>query len=145
MRNNHYWLYAIECVVTGQVYVGQTLKPNPCMRWMIHINELRNKKSCAPLLQAVWNKHPTPTKWRFQVLDEARGARATNYREAELILEVPEHLRLNEHTKPIISIEKHRQVEAMLLAGRKYDDIHIKVGVSTGLISKIKRAMECSS
>jgi hypothetical protein len=135
--NNTYWIYAIECIPTGQIYVGQTGKPNPCWRWSEHVVQLRNGISQSPLLQSTWNTFPDLTQWQFRALAKVTGKRSANHREAELILEIPENKRLNTGKTSTVSLLRRRRIEQMLNEGRKYTDIRKAVGISMGMISKM--------
>ncbi len=137
--NDRYWLYAMECIPTGQLYIGQTGRPNPCWRWSEHFVALRNGTSHNRLLQAVWHKYPALTYWQFRVLDVVNGKWAANHREADLILDTPEEKRLNSNKTSTMGLVKRRRIESMLQLGCRYVDIRDTVGVSLGMISKIKR------
>ena len=137
--NDIYWLYAVECIPNGKVYVGKTGKPNPCWRWADHFVELRNGISQSPLLQDAWNEYPELIHWQFNTLDKVEGKRTANHREAELILNMPESKRLNTSKTSTVSLERRRRVEEMLKEGSRYVDIRDAVGISIGMISKIKK------
>ena len=140
--NDVYWIYSIECNPTGKIYVGQTGKPNPCWRWADHVVSLRNGFNTAPLLQEEWNAHPDLTSWTFRPLDRVDGKRAANEREAERILAVPVDRRLNTSKTSTVSMDRRLRVEEMLSRGCKYRDIQDAVGISLGMISKIKRLQD---
>ena len=133
-----YWIYAIECISTGQTYVGQTSKGSPCWRWAEHVTDLGNGTNKCPLLQECWNQNSDLTQWQFRVLDESEGKISAKHREAELILSIPENLRLNTPKTSTISLERRRMIESMLKDGVKYLEIQDKTGISIGTISKIK-------
>lgn len=139
--NNTYWIYSMECIPTKQIYIGQTGKPNPCWRWADHMVELRNGISQSPLLQEAWDATQDWTQWIFRILAKVEGKRTANFREAELILELPESRRLNTNKTSTVSLARRRRVAAMLQEGRRYIDIRDAVGVSMGMISKIKRTL----
>ncbi len=143
--NDIYWLYAIECVPTGKVYIGKTGKPNPCWRWADHFVDLRNGISQSPLLQQAWDEYPEFTHWRFSTLDKVEGKRQASEQEAKLILETPESLRLNTSKTSMLSLERRQTVERLLSEGRRYIDIRDEVGISLGMISKIKKTMSRSA
>lgn len=132
-----FWLYCLECIPTGQLYIGQSSRRNPCIRWSEHVSALIRGDSCHPLLQAAWQANPGWRNWQFRVLDIVAGKRATNYREAELILAMPVDKRLNSPNTSTLSLAKHQRVAAMLAAGIKYHTIRDTVGISTGMISRI--------
>lgn len=136
-----YWLYVIECIPTGQKYVGQTGKPNPCWRWSDHVLDLRLGKHKSELFQIAWNTYPCLTQWQFRAIDRAAGKRAANLREADLILAIPVEMRLNSKKTSTVSLARLRNVQEMLLAGRKYIDIRDEAGISLGMISKIRYRM----
>jgi hypothetical protein len=137
--DNVYWLYQMECIPTGRVYIGQTGKPNPCWRWSDHVVNLRNGISDSPKLQAEWYAHSNLKFWRFQVLDTVDGKRAANHREAELVLGTPEANRLNCVSTSCISLERRSKIEALLRDGRPYREIVAATGISKGMISRINK------
>jgi hypothetical protein len=93
------------------------------------------------MLQETWNKYPDLTQWMFRALAKVTGKRQANIREAELILEVPEERRLNTKMTSTVTVERWRQVKEMLDRGCKYREIGRAVGISIGMISKIKTAL----
>jgi uncharacterized protein YerC len=129
-------------VKTGQVYIGKTGKPNPCWRWSEHISDLKNGSSVCPLLQEAWNENSDLTQWQFRALDRVEGKVMANHREAELILEVPDHKRLNTKSTSTVSLARRKEVERMLLEGFRYIDIRDAVGISLGMISKIQKTLQ---
>lgn len=140
--SDKYWIYQIQCVKTGQTYIGQTGKPNPCWRWSDHILDLSNGRSACPLLQEAWNETPNLTQWQFRALDRIEGKVMANHREAELILEVEDHKRLNTKSTSTVSLARKKEVEKMLLEGFRYIDIRDTVGISLGMISKIHKTLQ---
>ena len=58
-------IYSITCVVTGQVYVGQSRRIRG--RWRDHVKELSAGRGC-PRLQKAWDEHGGAT-FEFQVLE----------------------------------------------------------------------------
>jgi hypothetical protein len=66
-------------------------------------------------------------------------AKALRQLEAEWILKVPSELRLNMPNQTTTTREKHAEVIKMLAEGRRYIDIREKVGISLGMISRIKQ------
>lgn len=49
-------IYRILCLVSGRVYIGQTMS-NPARRWSEHKCALRHGRHSNPHLQAAWNKY----------------------------------------------------------------------------------------
>lgn len=140
MKLGHrYWLYSLECVPTGMIYIGLTGKPNPCWRWSEHYVSLRNGISKCTLLQKAWNDFPDLTKWRFMAISVVYGLVNGRHCEAELILAVPDDKRLNSKTMSTVSLERRKAVAKMLRDGCKYRQISNDTGLSVGTISKIKR------
>ena len=136
-----HWIYEIECIPTAQVYVGQTIK-SPMSRWSEHMSALMNNNSISPLFQKAWDEHPDITQWRFRILGHAVGKVNANHVEAKLILDSPKPLRLNSEKTSTLSLEKRLVVEQMLQDGIRYVDINAHTGVSMGMISKIKKALD---
>ena len=136
-----YWVYQIECLQTGNVYIGQTGKPNPCWRWADHVVELRNGISKCVLLQAEWKRYPSLTQWRFQALDRVNGKREANHREAERVLGTAAKKRLNALSTSCISLERRTRIENMLRQQKPYAVIVEQTGISKGMISRIKKAL----
>jgi hypothetical protein len=124
------------------VYVGQTGRPNPILRWADRVGQLSTGASPSKLLQAAWDEYPDLKCWQFRVLDRVDGKREANHREAEFILKTAEAARLNTGNTSTVSLGRRRQVETMLDKGCKYVEIRDTVGVSMGTISKIKKARE---
>lgn len=140
--DNYYWVYTLECVPTGRIYVGLTGKPNPAWRWSDHIVQMRNGISLSPRLQEEWNRFPHLRFWRFGTIDRVDGKRAGNDLEARTTLAVPEDKRLNEKLKTAVSLEKRAKCEKMLTEGRRYVDIVKDLGVSIGWVSHVKITMK---
>jgi hypothetical protein len=140
--DNFYWLYQVECIPTGRIYIGQTGKPNPCWRWSDHFVDLRNGISRCVLLQAEWNLYPELVYWRFQALDRVEGKRVANQREAEFVLGTPPEKRLNCIGTSCISLERRRKIESMLREGRKYREITQETGITGGMISRINKILQ---
>lgn len=49
-------IYVIQCLVSGGVYVGQTIR-DVTERWIEHRKQLRGNRHGTPHLQAAWNKY----------------------------------------------------------------------------------------
>lgn len=139
--DNYWWVYTLECIPTGRIYVGLTGKPNPCWRWAEHVIQMRNGISSSPRLQQEWNTWPDLKHWRFGTVGRVEGKIAGNQLEAITTLAVPEDKRLNEKIKTAISLEKRHQCEIFLREGRRYIDIAKDLGVSLGWISHVKTTM----
>jgi uncharacterized protein YerC len=137
--DNLYWVYRMECVPSGRVYVGQTGKPNPCWRWSDLFLELRNSLSKSPLLQQEWNRYPDFCAWQFRALERVTGKRTANFREAAQILLLSESARLNVLTTSCVTLSRRRAVQHLLGQKTLYRDIQKLTGLSQGMISKIKR------
>lgn len=135
---DRYWLYAVECIPTGKIYIGQTRGVSPFPRWSEHFAGLKRGYSTSPLLQAEWTRHPELPLWRFRALDRVFGRIAANQREAELILAVSERDRLNVAGRSTVSLVRQRRVVELLKAGLPYKEIQMETGLTPGTISKIK-------
>lgn len=136
--DNYWWVYTMECVPSGRIYVGLTGKPNPAWRWSDHFVQLRNGTSPSPGLQKEWNKYPDLSHWRFGTVGRVEGKVAGNDLEAKTILSIPEDLRLSEKQKTAISQERRAECQKMLSQGHKYKDIAKVMRVSLGWISRVK-------
>lgn len=136
--SRQFWIYAIECIPSGRVYIGKTCQSNPCFRWAEHIVNLRNRISTSPLLQREWNTHPDLCAWTFRVLDVAVGGWDAKHKEASLILDVDPDLRLNTQKTSTVSLARRRIAEDMLDANTTFRKIREATGLSVGMIHKIK-------
>jgi len=133
-------IYQIECLETGQIYIGQTKYRMPFSRLADHVSTLRNQKSPHPKLQQVWNEYPTLVFWQFRVLDdEIESQRTADRREAYFTLQVPEDKRLNEVSRVRSTVEKYLEVEQLCAQGLLYREVSQRTGVSLGQISKIRK------
>ena len=132
-----YWIYEIKCLPTNQVYIGKSLGVWPFFRWADHFSGL-NKGKRPPKFQEVWDAFPDLKYWQFRVLDRVEGRVNSKRREAELILAVPEHQRINSSTTSTLSSERRKMVLEGLESGLMYKEIAKMTGVSMGTISKIK-------
>jgi len=92
-----------------------------------------------------WDAHPSLVDWEFsvlQVVDGCRDRRILQQVEAEYIVRLEDCQRLNLPNKTTLSVEKHQLVEKLLRCGTRYADIKTKVGLSMGMITKIRQRME---
>ena len=138
---NDYWIYEIRCVPSNKVYIGKTRRPTPFFRWSQHYLELCQRNHHSKFLQEEWDKYPDLTQWQFQTICTAIGTIESNHKEAELILNIPQELRLNTLGGYSLSLDKQNRVKAMLADGKKYIDIRDTLGVSLGTISSIKNKL----
>jgi hypothetical protein len=67
MRAERRGFCAIECVVTGQLYVGGSTDIDA--RWVKHLSMLRLGRQHNPNLQALYNAHG-PESFRFRVVED---------------------------------------------------------------------------
>ena len=138
MRN--FWIYAIECIETGQIYIGQTSKPSPFWRWSYHMNALKNRYTKNSLFQQVWDMYPNLVHWRFQALRRVKGKVNANHCEVEEINKVPKDKRLNlVDTSPGLTLEQHDEIRRLLENKVKGYIIAKEVGVSNSTVSGIKK------
>lgn len=139
---NLFWIYSIECVETGQIYIGQTSKPVPFWRWGDHINALKNNYCRNSLFQEVWNSYSDLKYWRFQALDRVEGKVKANHRESEFIYKIPVNKRLNmSNSSPLVSYEQKQRIEKMIKDKTMGYLIAEEVGVSPSTVSKIKKEL----
>jgi len=67
-----YWIYRITNESNGWMYIGQTAKHNPFIRWQEHIGHLNRGKHSNPQMQRDYNKTPEPIRevvWTFELID----------------------------------------------------------------------------
>jgi len=133
-----YWIYEIRCVLSNKVYIGKTRRPNPFLRWSQHYLDLCQQKHHSKLLQKEWDKYPHLPEWQFRTICTVFGTKESNHKEAELVISIPQELRLNTLGGYTLSLDRKNQIEAMLADGKRYIDIRDAVGVSLGTISNIK-------
>jgi group I intron endonuclease len=62
-----YYIYKIECLENGKVYIGQTKNPNK--RKNEHFNDLRNNRHHSILLQRAYNKYGEE-KFKHTIIEE---------------------------------------------------------------------------
>jgi len=140
------YVYQMRCRPTDQRYIGST-HYFPTGRWYGHWLNCKQKKA-NKLLQAAYEAHPSLVDWEFSVLEEIspRIKLAKLYqREAFWILTIPESLRLNFRSGPIITAEKYMEVLRRLATGVRYVDVRDQLGISMGMISKINRRYQLES
>lgn len=138
-----HYIYLIRCKTTNRQYIGSS-SGFPAHRWAEHWSNLRNKHHINKRFQQEWDAHPSLVEWEFstlEVIDKRIDRRILQQIEAGYIIALPESLRLNMPCRTTVSLEKHEHVEKLLRAGMRYCDIRDKVGISVGMISKIKKRM----
>jgi len=139
-----HYIYLIRCKTSDCRYIGSS-SGFPAYRWADHWGGLRNNRHINKRFQQEWDAHPSLVHWEFtvlEVIDKRIDRRILQQIEARHILAIPEALRLNMPHRTTVSLEKHRRVEELLRAKVRYRDIQQQVGLSIGMISKIKKRME---
>lgn len=133
------YIYQIRSKVTGRRYVGSA-GTSPFGRWSEHISALRNGNG-NERFQAEWDQYPSLEYWDFSVLEEIAPKLTPGdllKREAEHITAVDDSLRLNMPCRTTTTCDKHAQVVELLSQGVKYTEIRDTVGISMGMISRIR-------
>ena len=139
-----HYIYQIRCKPTDRRYVGSS-SSFPSYQWAGHWSNLRHQRHVNQRFQQEWNAYPSLVHWEFtilEVIDKRLDRRILQQVEAKYITTKEDVLRLNMPNRTTLSLEKHRRVEEMLRAGARYVDIRDEVGISTGMISKIRKRME---
>lgn len=80
------WIYKIENVVTGKVYIGQTIKEDVTKRWREHIHLLNKNRHVNVYLQEDWNTY-TSHSFQFTVLCGETSTERLDSEERRFILE----------------------------------------------------------
>lgn len=102
------WVYAIECVPTGELYIGST-NTTPNARFGQHRHALKSRKTCAsPLLQAAYDKHGMGAL-RFIPLKEFPEAEVRE-REAEAIRKVQPALNMVKYATRTRSLKQLKRI-----------------------------------
>ncbi len=138
-----HYIYQIRCRQTDRRYVGST-SSFPGNQWGAHWTLLRNSKHRSVRFQEEWDSHPSIVDWEFtvlEVLEGRRDRRVLQQVEARYITSVDDTLRLNMPNRTTLSVEKHVQVERLLKEKVRYVDIQAQIGLSLGMISKIRQRM----
>lgn len=137
------YVYQILNRETDARYIGSS-EVGPFARWAAVVSDLRNKRGTARL-QAHWETYSSLIFWEFTILVEITpkvSTRELRAREAEFVAEIPEHLRLNMPHRTTVARDKYNQVVQLLQKGVRYVDIRDTVGISMGMISKIKQSTQ---
>lgn len=136
------YVYQIRNKVSNRRYIGSA-GCLPCGRWAQHVSDLRNGNG-NPRFQAEWNQYPSMEYWEFSVLEEISPKLPhgkLEQRKAEFITSVEDSLRLNMPKRTTNTRDKHAEVIRLIEAGVKYTEIRDQVGISVGMISKIRKSL----
>jgi group I intron endonuclease len=74
----HAGIYLIRNLITGRVYVGQSI--NIANRWRQHCDALRKGKHKTPRLQQSWNKHGEAA-FMFEIIELVEDVTSLDFRE----------------------------------------------------------------
>jgi hypothetical protein len=102
------YIYQIEHIPTGMVYIGSSLK-FPSLRWAQHINLLRLGKHDSTKFQYMWDSNRKDiTQWEFSILVciDRIMPHELHRLEASYLAAVPTNLRLNMPNKQVRSLDK---------------------------------------
>ena len=135
---NMKYVYLIRNTVTGQCYIGSS-SILPMNRWLEHVGNLRRGAHSSARFQKAFDaSNRDLTLWEFKVLETIETRELLRI-EAEWIIKIPADLRLNMPGRTTVTREKHLRVIQLLKEGRKGYEIGREVGLSAGMISRIKK------
>jgi hypothetical protein len=112
-------------------------------RWSEHLQLLWTGKHSSAKFQQIFDVERDMTQWVFQIVatEEVETIGAARRLEADWILNIPSELRLNMPNQTTITRERYARVVDLLKRGARYVDIRDEVGISMGMISRIKQGV----
>lgn len=83
-----FYLYKIENLITGKLYIGQTIKPDPKTRWVCHRSDYKCKPNILPKLHRAFDKYGIEN-FKFEVIcDKCKNIEELNELEEFIIREL---------------------------------------------------------
>lgn len=116
-----HWIYRITNMLNGWVYIGQTGKHNPFIRWNEHLGQLDRNKHTNPRMQKDYTNTPESIRefvWTFELIDAVDPSKPELKMVNDIMVEPPGTLKNLEHYWM-----KYHRAEGLTLYNMAYNKV----------------------